>query len=78
MYPVIQVIFRGQSLQKWVDESIAESTQRIADFDTQIDREQKQLAAAPDGQHKEIQLALNALRSNRDIEQKNARRPGNG
>ena len=46
MYPVIQVIFRGQSLQKWVDDSIAESTQRIADFDTQIDREQKQLAAA--------------------------------
>jgi ATP-binding cassette, subfamily B, bacterial MsbA len=68
LYPVIQVIFRGQSLQKWVDESIAESTQRIADFDAQIDREQNALTAAPEGQRKDIQLALNGARASRDIE----------
>lgn len=70
MYPVIQVIFRGESMQKWVNESIAESTQHIADFGTQIDRKQAELAAAPADQRKEIQLALNALRTNRDVEQK--------
>ena len=70
MYPVIQVIFRGESMQKWVNESIAESTQHIADFSTQIDRKQAELAAAPADRRKEIQLALNALRTNRDVEQK--------
>ena len=71
MYPVIQVIFGGQSLQKWVDSAIAESTARIADFDAQIDRTQSLVAAAPEGQRqRKLQLALNGLRSSRDIEQK--------
>ncbi|HEX3998388.1 MAG TPA: ABC transporter ATP-binding protein [Pirellulales bacterium] len=70
MYPVIQVIFGGQSLQKWVNEAIADSTKRIVDFDGQIDRQEKALADAPEAGRREMQVALSGLRSARDIEQK--------
>ncbi len=74
MYPVIQVIFGGQSLQKWVDQSIAESQHRIADFDLQIADHQRLLAAAPAAmpadKRRELQVELNGLQANCGFEQK--------
>ena len=49
IYPVIEVIFRGQSLQKWVANDIAKAETTIADID-------KQLAASPNEAGPEAQL----------------------
>jgi ATP-binding cassette subfamily B protein/subfamily B ATP-binding cassette protein MsbA len=69
-YPVIQVIFKGQSLQNWADGKIATAKQNIDDFDKQIDRQQAALAAAPATVERDLQVALNGIRANRDVEEK--------
>ncbi len=50
IYPVIEVIFRGQSLQKWVANDIAKAEAAIADIDKELAALPENGAAIPDPQ----------------------------
>lgn len=48
VYPFVEVVFRGQSLQQWADRSIESSRQIIAQCDAEVESLESQLAALND------------------------------
>ena len=58
LYPIVEVIFRGQSLQKWIDTEISDADHRIADLEGVVIQLRKDAAAAPEGQAREIKVEL--------------------
>ncbi len=48
IYPFVEVAFKGQTLQQWVDNEISESQRLIGEFETQIADYQRQMQAGPE------------------------------
>ena len=67
--PLATVIIQNQSLQKWVDGTIAATQTRIADDDAAIVRLTAEQQAAPEARQREIQGELNAHESSRNAQQ---------
>ncbi len=60
MYPVIEVIFRGQSMQKWIDGEIADTEHHIADNRTSLGQLEVNRDAAPPEQRRDIALQISS------------------
>lgn len=65
IYPVIEVIFRGQSLQKWVANDIAKAEQTLAGIDQRVAELQQQ----PPAEQQAADLELTELTHRRSAEQ---------
>lgn len=72
VYPFVEVVFRGQSLQQWADRSIENSRQIIAQCDAEVESLESQLAALSDPTKAEGSDAGRRLRLS--IQQSTARR----
>ncbi|MEX0585857.1 MAG: ABC transporter ATP-binding protein [Pirellulales bacterium] len=46
IYPIVEVVFKGQSLGQWADTQLDASQQRIADFEREIDRLDREIDRA--------------------------------
>ena len=68
VYPFVEVIFRGQSLQQWVDRRIGDAKATSASADANIKQLERQLAA-PDAEESEIRNKLSLAQTSRDAEQ---------
>ncbi len=62
VYPFVEVVFRGQSLQQWADRSIENSRQIIAQCDAEVESLESQLAALSDQPEAEDSNASRRLR----------------
>ena len=58
LYPIVQVIFRGQSLQKWIDTEIAASQQRVADLDATVARLRREIPTLEPARRREAAVEL--------------------
>src|SRR6202790_2607101 len=63
LYPIVQVIFRGESLQKWIADDIADATRQIADLDKSIATLQAGLPQAAADRQRDLKLELAAAQS---------------
>lgn len=63
VYPIVEVIFRGQSLQQWSASEIQDSQQKIAEFEAQSAQLTTELAAAPHDQQPPISLKLDSVQA---------------
>lgn len=64
LFPVVEVTIAGESLQDWIQDEIAESHQRIAEIENQIDDTRKGVAAGLE----KSQLKLELLQTQLDAE----------
>jgi ATP-binding cassette subfamily B protein/subfamily B ATP-binding cassette protein MsbA len=69
LYPVVEVVFKGQSLDQWVDTEIKSSETKIADFNNELAALQRR-APADAEDAKKIARDLGYLQSRLDAEQK--------
>src|SRR5688572_6280420 len=69
IFPVVEVVLKGQSLHEWVDEQIAGSDRAAIDFRRQISDTQAAIAAAPDNERR-LQQSLGHLESRLEAETK--------
>ena len=69
IYPVLQVAFKGQSLQDWASEEIQKSTDKLKTFQTELaDLQQKLPQAEPNAQPK-IQATIDGLETQINAEE---------
>ena len=58
VYPVVEVIFKNQSMQQWIDLKIGESNALFASKSTDLDNLRQQLAAAEKSDDQKLQRKL--------------------
>jgi len=63
IYPFVEVVFQGRSLQQWVDSEIADSRSNAAECTAAIDRLEAALAGAPPQQQPSIRARISLARS---------------
>ncbi len=76
VYPFVEVVFRGQSLQQWADRSIERSRQIIGQCDAEIESLEAQLAALNEQPDAEVSAVGRQLRL--AIQQSTTRREAEG
>jgi ATP-binding cassette subfamily B protein/subfamily B ATP-binding cassette protein MsbA len=69
VYPFVEVVFRGQSLQQKVDDEIQEAERKIAELSAMIGQLEPQLAKAPVAQQKGLEHRLREAQIERTNEQ---------
>ncbi len=69
LYPIVQVVFRGQSLQKWIADDIADANRSIGELDKSIATLQQQVQQAPAGRDRALRLELAAAEARRSDQQ---------
>lgn len=75
IYPIVEVVFAGESLPEWIDRRVADSEAKIADQKRWIEELSRYSSLAPKAVDAELQKALQAAkRSAQASELKNARR----
>ena len=61
LFPVVEVTIAGESLQDWIQDEIAESHQRIAELENQIDDTRKGAGSDLEGSQLKIELLQTRL-----------------
>jgi ATP-binding cassette subfamily B protein/subfamily B ATP-binding cassette protein MsbA len=69
VYPFVKVVFQGQSLQQWVDDSIDESRLAIDAQTSAVADLERKLAAAPVEAQAALRVQLNGARARLEAEQ---------
>lgn len=69
MYPIVEVAFRGQSMQTWVDQEIAKAQQKSAEVAASIKQLESSLDTADADARHGIQQEIAALRARAEAEQ---------
>jgi ATP-binding cassette, subfamily B, bacterial MsbA len=70
IYPFVQVAFRGESLQKWVDQEITRAHNAAAEQSAQIDELRQQLLQTPPEGQPKILGAISLAESRQDAEER--------
>ena len=58
IYPLVEVSFKGHSLQQWADQRIDQEQQRSAELRVRIQQNTEQLATAPEDQQRPLQRTI--------------------
>lgn len=69
VYPFIEVVFRGDSMQSWIDERIVKSQESLADYEQQLQQHQSS-ETQDEATKQKSQLAAGVIASRADIERK--------
>ncbi len=69
MYPVVEVIFRGKSLQTWIDTEIQDAQKRVADLETSVAQLQHDQPVAPPDQQRDLTMQLASAQTSLAVEQ---------
>ena len=69
VYPFVEVVFRGQSLQEWVDRSIDKSQKVIAEQTVAIEQLEQQRAAAAEAEQASFRAELSRAQVSLEAEQ---------
>jgi ATP-binding cassette subfamily B protein/subfamily B ATP-binding cassette protein MsbA len=74
IFPVVEVVLKGQSLHEWVDQQIAASDRAAADLQRQIAETEAALAATPPNDPRRLRQSLGHLESRLEAETRAAAR----
>ncbi|MBN2473204.1 MAG: ABC transporter ATP-binding protein [Pirellulales bacterium] len=72
VYPFVEVAFKGESLQNWVNRRIETAEATITEKTSQIEQYERLLEQSPSDQHRDLRVKLNLAVSRLEAEQKAA------
>ena len=76
VYPFVEVVFKGESLQTWVDDEIEQARHTIAEKTAQIEQHQELLRQLPPDQQRDVRVKISLAESRIEAEQTAMQRYG--